>query len=233
PDASAAAASAMASSGEDINLVAFLHHLVFAQLQLAIGDAFAGLHVVFVAVPRAHEMHLGLGEVQSLRGLVREEAFLDLGDGEALAGRSPLVQAEIAVGVELSFVAEDADLVVAGKHDAPVAVLELPDLAYILLGHPGRLPTDWHRFVARMSATMCGRAMPDRPPLPDFASLIRATNHERDAEYCKPRAVTRGLEASRPAENAVGKPVCLRGGASGLSAFASLRANTGMTQNNR
>ena len=36
-----------------------------AQLQAAVGDAFAGLHVVFVAVPGADEMHLGVREVQA------------------------------------------------------------------------------------------------------------------------------------------------------------------------
>src|ERR1700722_13888153 len=49
---------AAAFLGEDIDLIAFLHHLVFAQLELAVGHAFASLHVVFVAVPRADEMHL-------------------------------------------------------------------------------------------------------------------------------------------------------------------------------
>src|SRR5204863_4239856 len=61
--------------------------------------------------------------------------LLDLGDGEALAGRATLMQAEIAVGVELALVAEHADLVLAGENDAAIAVLELGDLTDVLLGH--------------------------------------------------------------------------------------------------
>src|SRR5262245_36116850 len=59
-----------AGLGEDIELVPFLDQLVLAQLELAVGNAFAGLHVVFVAVPGTDEMHLGVGEVEALGGLV-------------------------------------------------------------------------------------------------------------------------------------------------------------------
>src|SRR5262245_34081678 len=131
---------AAAVLGEDINLVPFLDHFVFAQLELAVRHAFAGLHVVFVAVPRAHEMHLGVGEVEALRGLVGHEPLLDLGDGEAFAGGTALVHAEIAVGVELALVPEYADLVVPGKDDAAVAVLELSGLPDVLLGHAAAPP---------------------------------------------------------------------------------------------
>src|ERR1700742_4522531 len=40
---------------DDIDVVPLLHHLVAAQLELAVGDALAGLDVVFIAVPRADE----------------------------------------------------------------------------------------------------------------------------------------------------------------------------------
>src|SRR5258708_27309679 len=83
--ATAARRAAFAALGEDINFVAFLQNLVLAQLELAIRHAFAGLHVVFVAVPRTDEMHFVLGEVESLRGLVGQQPLLDLGDGEAFA----------------------------------------------------------------------------------------------------------------------------------------------------
>src|SRR4051812_14160562 len=53
---------AAAVLGEDINLVPFLDDLVLAQLELAVGHALAGLHVVFVAVPGTDEMHLGIRE---------------------------------------------------------------------------------------------------------------------------------------------------------------------------
>src|SRR5580693_1473979 len=110
--------------GDDIKILAFLHGLVFLQLHFAIADAFAGLHVVFHAVPRADEVHLVFGEEQAHRSLVGAQPLLDLGDGQAFAGRAALMQAEIRVGVEFALVAEHADLVVADKDDAAIAVLE-------------------------------------------------------------------------------------------------------------
>src|ERR1019366_9441783 len=126
---------AAAVLGDDINSVLLLDHLVLPQLELAVGHAFAGLHVVFIAVPGTDEMHLGVREVEPARGLVRHDPLFDLGDGQALAGRSALMQAEIAVGVELPLVPEHTDLVVADKNDAAVAVLELRKLTDELLGH--------------------------------------------------------------------------------------------------
>src|ERR1700722_10018405 len=114
--------------GDDIKLISFLHGLVFLQLHLAIADAFAGLHVVFHAVPRTNEVHLVFGEEQAHRSLVGTQPLLDLGDGQAFAGRAALVQAEIAVGVEFALVAEHADLVVADEDDPPIAILELRKL---------------------------------------------------------------------------------------------------------
>src|SRR5215470_7780567 len=136
----AARRAAFAVLGEDINLVAFLHDLVLAQLELSVRHAFASLHVVFVAMPRTNEMHFALGEVEALRGLVGQQPLLDLGDGETLASGAALVQAEIAVGVELALVPEYADLVVSGEDDAAVSVLELGDLPDILLGHAAAPP---------------------------------------------------------------------------------------------
>src|SRR5215470_3372296 len=51
----------------DINLVPLLDHFVFAQLQSAIGDAFASLDVILIAVPGAYEVEFGIGEIQALR----------------------------------------------------------------------------------------------------------------------------------------------------------------------
>src|SRR5262245_20699572 len=56
----------VAALGDDIDLVSLFHHLVLAQLHLPVGDAFAGLHVVFHAVPGAHEVHLGFRKVEAL-----------------------------------------------------------------------------------------------------------------------------------------------------------------------
>src|ERR1700686_1407738 len=135
--------------GDDIKILAFLHGLVFLQPHLAVADALAGLHVVFHAVPRAHEVHLVFGEEQAHRGLVGAQPLLDLGDGQPFAGRAALVQAEIAVGVELAFVAEHADLVIADKDDPPVAVLEFRKLC--------------DKFFRHMPFTFAFH--PDDPPL--------------------------------------------------------------------
>src|ERR1700686_4533284 len=121
--------------GDDIKILAFLHGLVLFQLHLAVADALAGLHVVFHAVPRADEVHLVFGEEQPHRGLVGTQPLLDLGDGQALAGRAALVQAEIAVGVEFALMAEHADLVVANEDDAAISVLELRKLCDELFRH--------------------------------------------------------------------------------------------------
>src|SRR5689334_11938477 len=59
-----------AALGDDIKLISLLHDRVFPQLQLAVGHAFAGQHVVFVAVPRTDEMHFGVGEIEPARGHV-------------------------------------------------------------------------------------------------------------------------------------------------------------------
>src|SRR5437868_4404572 len=69
--------------GEDIDLIAFLHDLVFAQLELAVGDAFTCLHVVLIAMPGADEMHLAFGEIEALGCLIGQDALFHLGDGQA------------------------------------------------------------------------------------------------------------------------------------------------------
>src|SRR6516164_4602750 len=129
------AAGFAARLGDDIKVISLLHRFVFLQLQLAIGDAFAGPHVIFHAVPRADEVHLVFREIQTHRGLVRPQAFLDSGDGQALASRAALMQAEITVGVEFAVVPEHADLVVPHKDDAAVAVLEFGKFRNEFFGH--------------------------------------------------------------------------------------------------
>src|SRR5215203_1003282 len=56
-----------ATLGDDIQLVPFFQHLVFFQLHLPVGNALAGLHVVFHAVPGADEVHLGRREGEAER----------------------------------------------------------------------------------------------------------------------------------------------------------------------
>src|SRR4029079_3557443 len=126
---------ALGRLGEDIHLIPFLDDLVAAQSQLAVGDTFAGLHVVFVAVPEAAEMHLGVGEIESFGRLVRAQPLFDLGNGQAFAGRAALMQAVIRVGVEFALVFEHPDFIVADKDDAAIAVLELRELTDELFSH--------------------------------------------------------------------------------------------------
>src|SRR5262245_40540763 len=126
---------AVALLRDDINVVSPLHDLVAAQLELAVGDALAGLDVVLVAVPRADEVRLGVGEVHALRGLVGHDPLFDLGDDQALAGRAALVEAVVAVGVKFAAVLEHADLGVADEYNAANAVLELGCLANDLFSH--------------------------------------------------------------------------------------------------
>src|ERR1700739_5122351 len=63
--------------GDDIKVLSLLHGLVFLQLHLAVGDALAGLHVVFHAVPGADEVHLVFREVEAHRSLVGAQPLLD------------------------------------------------------------------------------------------------------------------------------------------------------------
>src|SRR5262245_26584722 len=127
--------------GNDVNLVAFFPNFVFPQLQPAIRGALARLHVVFIAMPWADEMHLGFGELQTARGPVGQDHLLDLGDGDPLASRPALVQADVAVGIKLPFMPEDTDLPVADKDNAAVTVLEFREFTDELLSHASRSPS--------------------------------------------------------------------------------------------
>src|SRR5580692_9108224 len=177
--------------GDDIKFVPLLHRLVFLQLHLAVRHALAGLHVVFHAVPGADEMHLILGEVEAHRGLVRTQPFLDLGDGQAFAGRTALMQAEIAVGVELAFMPEHADLVVTDKNNAAVAVFHFGEFCDEFLGHPIRprvLPFILVHFLGSPSPGRLGG--PDsRPPSGTLLSQTKAPRdgHNSMPSYARPR----------------------------------------------
>src|SRR5215471_19945724 len=73
------AAGFAARLGDDIKVISLLQRLVFLQLQLAVGHALAGFHVVFHAVPWADEVHLVFREVQARRGFIWAQPFLHLG----------------------------------------------------------------------------------------------------------------------------------------------------------
>src|SRR5215211_1596774 len=135
---------ATAVLGDDIDIIPLLDHLVLAQFEPAVADELAGPEVVFVAVPGTHEVHLAVGEVEPARGLVRHDPLFHLGNDQAFAGGPALMQADIAVGIELAVVPEHADLAISGEDDAALAIVDFRSLTDKLLGHssptlPGRL----------------------------------------------------------------------------------------------
>src|SRR6516164_11476629 len=107
-------------SGNNVEVVAALYHLVFLQLQPAVADALAGGEFVFVAVPGADEMHF-VGKRLPLVGAVLGNEIDDLIDQNAFAGRPAGMNAVIGVGVVGAAVVKHADLVIAGGNDAAVA----------------------------------------------------------------------------------------------------------------
>src|SRR5262249_1725684 len=154
--------------GDDINLVPLLDYLVFAQLELAVRNTFTGLHVVFIAMPGADEVHLAVGEIEPLRGLVRQQSLLDLRNRKTFAGGTALVEAKIAVGVELPFMPEHADLIVAGENDSAIAVLELAEFTDELLGHAA--PS--FMFLAASAARTDLHGRPKNRSKPQNASAV-------------------------------------------------------------
>src|SRR5262249_9295246 len=132
-------------------------------------------------------MSLGVGEIQPTRGLVGHDAFLDLGDNQPFAGRATLVDAIIAVGVELPLVAEHADFVIAKKDDAAVAILEFRSFAHELFRHPSSHP--W--FLCLPAATAGCLAITARGA--EIKALYRTVcanaTEERKAIYARSRVV--------------------------------------------
>src|SRR5260221_7768713 len=128
-------------SGQDIKVGAAAHNLERAEAQAAIARAFAGLDVVFIAVPWANEMRFVGGKGLAEPGLVGSQHVLDLGHDDAFAARPALMQAEILVGVEMSLPMEHADLYAFMRHDAPIALGDVRDLADEQLRHFRLLPS--------------------------------------------------------------------------------------------
>src|ERR1051325_3061695 len=122
------------ASRDDVDVLAAPYHLVLAQLELAVAAELAGLHVVFVAVPRADEVQV-VAEGLPLVGAVGRDDVDHLVDQQPLAGRAALMDAQIAVGVEAAAGEEHADLVAPGGDDAPVSVGHLRRLGDEPFGH--------------------------------------------------------------------------------------------------
>src|SRR5580704_2740791 len=103
--------------GHDVDFVATPHHLESLQLQLGIAHAMAGLEVVFVAVPRADEVHL-VGKGLALVGAIRRDDIDHLVDHDAFASRSAGMDAVVAVSEVAAALMKYADLVLTGRNDA-------------------------------------------------------------------------------------------------------------------
>src|SRR5215469_17260812 len=96
------------TSDDDIDASFALDDLVSLEPERRIGRAFAGLELVFPAVPGADDMRLvriiGLAQ----KGAVRSIEVDDLIAHDPFAGRSALMQAMISIGVEGAGMAIDA-----------------------------------------------------------------------------------------------------------------------------
>src|SRR5262249_28736307 len=118
----------------DENIVTAADDLELLQLQPPVADAFAGLELVFVAVPRADEMHV-VRECLALVGAVLRDHVDHTVDHDPFAGRTAGMDALVAVSEVGAVLEEHADLGVAGEHDTAVAVLHLGRLGNEAFGH--------------------------------------------------------------------------------------------------
>src|SRR5712691_8684773 len=121
-------------SSHHVDVVAAAHDVVFPQFQPAVADAFAGLDVVLVAMPRTDERQF-VGEGLAAIGPVRRDEVHHLVDQDALAGRPAGMKAVIAVGVVGAVLVEHADLMAAGGDDAAIPVGHLRRLGNEPFGH--------------------------------------------------------------------------------------------------
>src|SRR5262249_26973171 len=137
-------------SDDDVDVFAAAHDLVLAQLQPPVGDALAGLQLVFIAMPRAGEVHL-VGKRLSPIGAVRRDDIDDAVDHQPLADRPARMDAKVTVGIVRVVLEEHADLVLAGDHDAAVSILEIGRLGDETFGHLSRL-------LARLGFRHCSAA---------------------------------------------------------------------------
>src|SRR4051794_24089190 len=102
-------------------------------------------------------MEFCVGEIEAARSLVGHDPLFDLGNGQALAGRAALMQAEIAVGVVFALFLEYPDFVLAKKHDPALAILDFRRFTNELLSHTYRsLPLVRSRVACSLSVSRMG-----------------------------------------------------------------------------
>src|SRR6516225_4382857 len=117
-------APGQAALNDDEDIFAAPNDVELFQSQPPVADAFAGLQLVFITVPRADEMNL-VGERLPLIGAVRRDHVDHAVDHEPLAGRAAGMDASVAVGEVGAVLVEHADFGVSSNDDAPIAVLHL------------------------------------------------------------------------------------------------------------
>src|SRR5215472_13420274 len=121
---SARIAPGQAALNDDEDIFAATNDVELFQSQPPVADAFAGLQLVFITVPRADEMDL-VRERLPLIGAVRRDHVDHAVDHEPFAGRPAGMDASVAVGEVGAVFVEHADFRVSRHDDASIAVLHL------------------------------------------------------------------------------------------------------------
>src|SRR6266567_3415130 len=143
-----AAARSLARSGNapmrsrsdcDIDLAAPFDHVVLLQAMPAVDDVTTVLEMKLPAVPRTDDVHVAFVEILAEENALVTDLLDDLRHLQALAGRSPLVRADIAVGVIRAVVKYHADLDGPALHQTGAAVGDLAFPAHADFGQ-GLLP---------------------------------------------------------------------------------------------
>src|SRR5258708_22871044 len=152
-----AAARSLARSGNapmrsrsdcDIDLIAPLDHVVLLQPVPLVDDVAAVLQMKLPAVPRANDVHVAFVEIHAEVDALVADLLDDLRHLQAFAGRSPLVRADIAVGVIRAVVKDHADLDGPALHQAGASVANLAFLAHADFGQ-GLLPFTIRALIIR------------------------------------------------------------------------------------
>src|SRR5262245_30938694 len=136
---------------DDEDIVAAPDDVELFQPQPPVADAFAGLQLVFITVPRADEMDL-VRERLALIGAVRRDHVDHAVDHEPLAGRPAGMEAGVAVGEVGAVLVEHADFRVSSDNDATIAVLHLGRLGHEAFRH-GQLPRAHSSMAVLRSVT--------------------------------------------------------------------------------
>src|SRR5260221_8790140 len=161
-----AAARSLARSGNapmrsrsdcDIDLAAPFDDIVLLQAMPVVDDMAAVFQMKLPAMPRADDVHVGFVEILTEENALLADLLDDLRHLQALAGRSALVRADIAIGVIGALGKDHADLDGPALHQAGAAFGDLAFLAHADFGH-GLLPLTIRALIIRY--LMIGSTLP-------------------------------------------------------------------------